>query len=842
MRPNAPAPYALAVVLAALLSSCEQPTPPSTESVEDEPGQERGAILLRERLDDLHSLSIGPLERRHRRKQQPPDQITLSAEWTPTQTAETADVMVWQARAPIRANTSLWQARRTGIEISRSDVVLESVDADSLRQGPNRWWLDEHGTLFVSSPATATPPSLDPLEIEAFPQAYQQSRMEFIGRDPDPRDVLVDAVTVGGDRELEGLFMPAPSSATWVLELPDWPAALRLQPFLMAPAMQYLPDPDGATFVVSVSPIRGRSQEIFRETLGVGETGKITTIDLGPWVGQRIQLTLETLAGRNNHHDHAGWLHAAVVRADEEPRRVLVLVLDTLRADRVSSYGYPLPTTPYLDELASRGARFTNAYAPAPWTLPSHRTLLSGRPPDRFDEGTTLAEDLRRAGFMTVGWSANAFLGASFGCDRGFSEWNWCSKPPADIQSDRALWWLQQHPDDSALVFVNYMDCHDPLERYDEYIESLRGPSEGTTPSETNETSILYDGALRFLDEHVDRLIREATGLPGRTWIVVVSDHGEEFGDHGGFGHGHTLYNELVRVPVIMVGPDIDPGQVVSAMVALQDVAPTIRGLLGVSPAPAGYGVDLGPSLRAKGHSSVPSSRVFDLGHTNNYADLLGFVDQDHKYIQGGGRRELYDIRSDPLEQVDLAQQTGTTEFRRRVEERSNRLGAPTIRVVVRCPKTKIGDAPSELKLTFAAPVGRVLYGPSIHGMRAVPHESNSFVIARDKANDLTFVVMDTEILVQASAPLQETLAHVSISADGGEGVELRPRTDPLHQVARDGDFVTVATEQVGPLGITLEAGYYPWPTGTNAGAGSQDVPELDQATLETLRALGYVE
>ena len=654
---------------------------------------------------------------------------------------------------------------------------------------------------------------------------------------------MLDDFEIGGAEAVRGLFLPAPSRATWKLDLPAQAMALQFQPRIRVPEMAYLPEPDGVTFVVRVATGLGGGEEIHRQTVGSGETGAMTTVDLARWAGQRVKLTLETVAGANDHHDHSLWLHAAVVPAEPEPRRVILLFLDTLRADRVSCYGYPRQLTPALDELAARGTRFERAYAPSPWTVPSARALFTGRPPEDYEAGPTLAEQLRREGFLTAGWTANAFLGPNFGCERGFSTWQWRFKPPADHQTDLALTWLGDHADRSAFVVVNYMDPHLPREVPDAYIDAVR-QTEGTYPDDPDPDGRIrdevdrYDASVRFLDEHVGRLIREAEALPGKTWIVALSDHGEELHDHGSFEHGHTLYQELVRVPLIVAGPGVAAGLVVTPPVTLQDVAPTVRGLLGLDPGAEGGAVDLGGCLREGSECAAPADRTLALGHVAYRGDLHGLVDPQHKYVVGRGEPLLFDLASDPGERADLSSTTDLSAFQDRLERTGESRFLPTIRLLIQQPDE--GADKVDLELTFGGSLKTVLQGPSIHGTHPVEHENGRFTVPLDPSEDQSFVRMNHEILVLPDAPLAQVLATVRGSVSGGIPFELPPASTALDTLPTDGTPLTLWEGPQGDLHLLLQVVQHPWPA--DGTPPPQEPQTLDENTIEMLRAAGYLE
>jgi arylsulfatase A-like enzyme len=299
------------------------------------------------------------------------------------------------------------------------------------------------------------------------------------------------------------------------------------------------------------------------------------------------------------------------------PPSVLLVTIDTLRADHTSAYGYAHPTTPNLDRLGREGTVFLAAYTPTPTTGPSHSTLFTSSYPAAhgvlkngyvLQPGRpTLAEALRDAGWQT-GAVVSAFpLAARFGYARGFehyddgfpadtasitsSEWEGFRLPEAfdrraDATTDRALDWLagtsSEHP---FFLWVHYYDPHAPYDPPPGFVRLVRDDSERQPRRRLDREIAAYDGEIRFADEQVGRLLRAAENRAGdaRLLVVVAADHGEGLMSHGWMEHGVNLYEELVRTLLIVRWSGrVRAGQRVSAPMGLIDVAPTVLSLVGL--------------------------------------------------------------------------------------------------------------------------------------------------------------------------------------------------------------------------------------------------------------------
>lgn len=323
---------------------------------------------------------------------------------------------------------------------------------------------------------------------------------------------------------------------------------------------------------------------------------------------------------------------------------LVLIVIDSLRADHVGAYGYPLPTTPVIDDLARTGLRFETAVSQSSWTLPSLMSLFTARhPPDLpgnvhdirrsfgLDEAeTTLAERLRSAGYRTISVATNPYnVDEIFRLMQGFDEKTFETSASASWVVDQALGKLtamqaagEQGP---FFLYLHLMDVHTPYSPPPPYAElfatrdgngpdASHGDPRGATDADELATPefeqrrdhsvALYDGALRFADAEIGRLLDffATAGLSDSTVVTIASDHGEAFWDrveleqalglnaHGqpgrfGVGHGHTLFQELVAVPLILNGPGVEAG-VAAGPVRNLDIAPTLLGLAGVPVGP----------------------------------------------------------------------------------------------------------------------------------------------------------------------------------------------------------------------------------------------------------------
>jgi choline-sulfatase len=350
------------------------------------------------------------------------------------------------------------------------------------------------------------------------------------------------------------------------------------------------------------------------------------------------------------------------------PRSLLLVTLDTLRADRLGAYGSPRGLTPNLDRLAREGVRFASASCAAPLTLPSHATLLSGLLPPRHglhgngtgrlpDDVETLATRLAAAGYRSGAFVGAFVLDHRFGLERGFGVYDdeipqragaaaglEAERPGREVV-DRALAWLARAGSGPLFLWVHLFDAHAPY-----------APPE---PWRTRHAEAPYDGEVAEVDAQVGRLLAAlaAAGRRGDTVVAVVGDHGEALGEHGEPTHGLLLYEPTVAVPWLVAAPaGITPGSVVRTPVGLADVAPTLAGLVGHPWTGARLdGRDLSAALAAAREPEAADLYVeTDYPAIFGWSPLAALRRGDRKWI-AAPRPELYDLASDPGEARNLA-------------------------------------------------------------------------------------------------------------------------------------------------------------------------------------------
>jgi arylsulfatase A-like enzyme len=392
------------------------------------------------------------------------------------------------------------------------------------------------------------------------------------------------------------------------------------------------------------------------------------------------------------------WLPLAACAASEAPpRNLLLIVADTLRADHVGHQGYPRDTSPRLDALAESGAVFLRHYSHSSRTEPSVASLLTGlhprshgvlNPLDSYDakgtlqaSQTTLAELLAERGFTTAGFVTNPNISRRFGFAQGFATYDLIASMRGDELNASALRWLDA-ADEPFFLYLHYVEPHSdydpPVENRYLFADPLYdGPADGSAeqirqvelgrwspaPADLAHLVALYDQEIRTFDDRLGEVLDELErrGLADSTLVVVTSDHGEEFLEHGSVFHGYTLYEEQLRVPLVLRDPRRRGGVRVETITRHVDLLPTLLDLLGVE-TPAGLqGASLVPLLEGAGapHSepavfaevSVHGTRIVKLRSLSRGGWKLVESDLPERGHQ------LYRVARDPREQRDLSAQ-----------------------------------------------------------------------------------------------------------------------------------------------------------------------------------------
>jgi arylsulfatase A-like enzyme len=521
----------------------------------------------------------------------------------------------------------------------------------------------------------------------------------------------------------ESLAARSPETIAFSVDLPD-------RPWLDL-AVGTLEDAP-TTFRVSVRPDggSGEPETLLEHTVTTPHRWEPRPIDLERWAGRRVTLSMTLDAADAGT---LGFWGAPVIRtrtdaaARERPHGVIVIQADTLRRDHLDVYGYARPTAPIVKQLAAEGVRFDSYTVQATWTKVSTPSLMTSLYPSshgvvNFSDhlpaaANTMAESFRAAGYATLAYTSVLFTGQFTNLHQGFEELHEDGSVTARGSSktarefvDRFQAWLEAHPDTPFFTFLHVFDPHDPYEpnrpydtmwadpahkeEHQQQLQAVRKviqepllrlfgmPSRddlkkaGFEPQKfVDHDKDWYDGSIRGMDVEVGRLMEtlRRIGIDERTLVVFLSDHGEEFHEHGRMFHGQTVYGELTRVPFIARWPArLATGRVVDDVVQSIDVMPTLLELSGIQPPPGVQGQSFVPLLVADagGRSWARRPAISEKPLTDprggaapppHDTESYAIVDAGWKLVhntarpRGGPEFELYDFSKDPLDAHDVA-------------------------------------------------------------------------------------------------------------------------------------------------------------------------------------------
>jgi arylsulfatase A-like enzyme len=494
-----------------------------------------------------------------------------------------------------------------------------------------------------------------------------------------------------------GLFLPAGASISYFVRLPSG-ARLVVQAGDREPRLL---TPPGALLKVQVRPFEedeaDDGAEIIKTREAATPRGEVMELKLPlrRLAGKRARITLVA-------EKKALFVVPVLQGVSPAPpptrlpplapvRNVLFIVLDGASALRMSAYGYGRPTTPVLERLAGESVVFETALTQAVYTIASVGSILTGEYPERHQSvsfadrlpasAVTLPGLLTLKGFRTAGFAGNAVVSSAFGLDRGYQEFYEVWKQEdytgrGDSVTRRVLPWLERNRGGRFFAYVHFREPHFPYippPPYDrrfgggplfpdgirnwETVESINRRAAGgeEIPRATIERiAALYDGNLAYVDAEVGKILRQldALGLAGETAVIVTADHGEATFEHRYIGHNTQLYEESVRVPLLIRAPGLAPARV-AAPVELLDLTPTVLELVGAGDHPV-LGKMQGQSLLplARGEARVDAEQALAFSRTLWAKPRYAARDARFKYIwdSRNGNEELYDLRVDPRE------------------------------------------------------------------------------------------------------------------------------------------------------------------------------------------------
>jgi arylsulfatase A-like enzyme len=628
-----------------------------------------------------------------------------------------------------------------------------------------------------------------------------------------------------------------------------------------------------------------------------GRTWQEESVDLSKLAGKKGKIVFETEADKafDPLRGFPAWGSPEIsAPGDTGKWNLLWIVIDTLRADRLSVYGYEKNTSPNLKKFArQRATVFENTIAAAPWTLPSHVSMFSGL--GALEHGinylrpaptsmTMVAEHLRKNGYSTLAVTGGAYLSTRFGLSQGFDRFAYVTEQAMvndpsgskDLPSTLAgvADWLGKKPAEPFFFFVHTYVVHTPYVAQQPYFEELygqprpagiqsisstlipaapdngwqqlsglqvNGPDRQVLPYSPDQRPLLdslYDSGVRAADEAIGKILGqlEAQGMRERTMVVITSDHGESLGEHGASGH-FNLYDEVLKVPLLIAWPDgRGRGERIATQVRLIDLPATLTESLGLPPMPQGEGRSVLPLLDDPGaefpRSAESLAASANQGISLRIANRQKFIYQHSLWDETHGRRELYDLVADPAELQNLAG---------REPERDNQL----VRELAERYEKKSGNLLIEAQNRQDVPLIFRMRGLIAHVFTAKGFELPKGAVSWEAGEIVVTVPPRQELRFFLDGHSQGELVVRLFDGRGGQPLLTGEEILAVEQLDQPKSFrwkeAGWQTSQAGALGEQESGATFRW-HGLRRIQQQATPSEVDEELNKQLEALGYVK
>jgi arylsulfatase A-like enzyme len=596
---------------------------------------------------------------------EPPEKIPVEGPWHYSGTTR-KEMHKYVAPVPIRPRGLFFHKAEPGMSLETSDGA--NVKYDRFGKTDGYMWSHDRKDIIVYFPEKNGPPT-DGQFVMTYGLATEREKalnFKWSGK-TDPKAFVWTTIQDDWDSR-RGLLLPAPGVASWDVTIPT-AGELQFTSGLVEPEIRSGNGSDGAKLVVEVEIPGSPPEQVFSTDLAI-RSFEPQRVDLERWAGKAVRLRVKTEPGATPDFDYAFLAEPVVASRKQDPTKVVLVFVDTLRPDHMSLYGYNRDTTAAIDHLGQSAVVFDHARSVAPWTLPSARSIVTGRHPEYYDASETLQEVLRKRGFATAFIAGNVYLSSNFGMHRDWEFHRVGLWPEAEEITDDALAWIDAHEGRDVILQVHYMNTHLPYIEPASYRRKYAGDGIDGLRDEFHLSDVRkakinddtdaqqyvrdrYDNNVRYTTDQVQRILER---IDANDILVFYSDHGEEFWEHNGFEHGHTLYDELLHVPLIVQAPGLTPKRVADP-VSLLDIAPTILDLLGVAPDTNQHfdGTSLLPLIRGEPTAvSAMADRPLAFGRPLYGSERWGVLSHDKKWTTHDGREQLYDLVADPGEQQNL--------------------------------------------------------------------------------------------------------------------------------------------------------------------------------------------
>ena len=728
----------------------------------------------------------------------------------------------YEAALPVRPRALYYERQPQEMELFREGRKLAYLADPSERSAAGSWEINRESVVVrireeVSRPANGLYTMRYPLATD------REESLRFRGGDAAEwafRSVQLDEIS------RHGVLLPAAARIAWNLVASPG-AHLRMELGVLPPEIDDGAASDGANLTVRVD---GADVATFRVEVGVFETVQLPLPASG---AVRIELVTHDT---HTTADHVFVASPTVFVPSANPKRLILAFIDTLRRDHLGTYGYPRETTPDLDAWAAQSTVFEDARTVAPWTLPATRALWTGRQPEWWSESNTLQETLSAGGWATGAYVGNVYLSSNFEMDRGWGEHNCVNWPGANYEIQHATDFLERHRDQDAMVMVHFMDLHLPYKEPAKYRRKWAKTDPPGLEPFFNRTMLMreagrardmlrpylidrYDQNLLYVNDALGPFL---SGMPADATVVLFADHGEEFFDHGDLEHGHTLHEELLRVPLVIRSPKL-PARRVDGPVSLLDVAPTLVELLEL-PADT-LGKADGRSLVAAANGTDPglAERALAFGRVLYGPEQWASIALGEKYVTSRGKESVYNLDKDPHEREDLAE--SGADVRPGRQALAEALGRDVVQAFRVSP---VGRPQKPIEVEFHVPGGIasawVGADPTDTTRAQIVSTEGDFV----RMKFFSKLRENREVFVVPNLPADDVVMDAEIRI-----VDKMDRFDSLRERPHDGSGAVLSKARSGATAAVVTWAIVP----VSAGENTQGSDAEMQAALE---ALGY--
>jgi arylsulfatase A-like enzyme len=678
------------------------------------------------------------------------------------------------------------------------------------------------------------PPREDEYTIR-YPKALTREKSLNKKTSDIPLSDFVFRTVQVGETNRHGLHLPAPSTIRFAVDVPE-DAVLRFDASVLPPeAALKNSQSDGADLVITVKS--GGDTHVI-DTLLVSLEVQTHRIDLSPYSNKAIELEFRTLPRGSAELDYVFLAEPTVYQPQKNAPQIALIFLDTLRADAMSLYGYERETSPKIDAWAKDAAVFTQARSVAPWTLPSARTMVSGTHPERWDKIDRLQARLAKNGWATGMIAGNVYLSSNFQMAEDWGTHRCINWPQASVQVQRSLQFLNAHEDQPSFLLMHIMDMHlpykEPLQYRSLFVDETPEGIDLTGYFVRHEVIRMakkggdkfkeyirgrYDNNMRYIDDQISDFIAQ---LRDDAIVMIVSDHGEEFWEHDAFEHGHTLYDEVLRIPMILKGPGVQSGRF-DAPTSLIDVAPTLAMMAGVEASGM-----LGEDLRGLTHGQTTQrfeERPLSFGRPLYGLRRWGSLQNGIKYTTHEGEEEVYNLNNDPGEHQNIIATFNPEKSREALGQSLDRPFVPVFRMVLN--KVKSSSAVS-VKFNHPALAAWVGNDPTMKG-RANVEMTDKRVKARwPKQKGMVEVYI---------LPTNELAATIDVEFTVGNRTERFSFDTQNREPPKPGESDTLLTARVNGRKLTINTTWAPIPSDIDG-----SISGFDAEVAGDLESLGYIE